>query len=316
MFVSDNFATAALLTGSVLGLALVPLGQSDDGGNDSGDDGSDSPIAVVHGQAEMVKPSKGHSVADSGAAAPERIFLRPRHGLSEPLDEECMALVRQFAPQLKARFDASGGIIQLHYGSDCSGAEAPMTSWQRLAHALMKANIGRLQLVHEFASEHPTSYACHKYLGQNNTPRRLYADMHKRTAAGGPVVFCDQDLTPDDKGNVALPEWLDAYMTGFECQDLSFANRHGTPLVLMMQEGETIDGLGKSSATLHDSLKLVETLMPRSVTLENVGGCPAQDLLNYLKERLPMYVWGCFRADSADFAGNLVNSTCTCVSLR
>lgn len=41
--------------------------------------------------------------------------------------------------------------------------------------------------------------------------------------------------------------------------------------------------------------------LDRKVVLENVGGCPAADLIANIRQRCPYYHWMLFRADAADF---------------
>lgn len=58
--------------------------------------------------------------------------------------------------------------------------------------------------------------------------------------------------------------------------DLHFIDAYPT-------EGLAIDCESvKSSATLLDSLKNLQWISIRKITLENVGGCPAQEVLSHL----------------------------------
>ena len=185
-----------------------------------------------------------------------------------PLHEEPAYLaVKAFESELRKRFQHhQQATIRIGYASDCSGGEAPAVAWQSTIRVLEKLEIISIRFVHEFSSEDPKAHHCHKYIRWNTETRRLYKDLHQRTSDGGPCVFHATDLTEDDEGCIALPPPgdVDDYLTGSECQDLSAANRHGRPLVLDFEAPSNT--LGRSSATMIDSLRYVKSGLPRVVT--------------------------------------------------
>ncbi len=94
---------------------------------------------------------------------------------------------------------------------------------------------------------------------------------------------------------------LHNYQVGFECQDLSHRNTARRGLDLEVRPGEECSG--RSMRTLMDSLYTVQQMRPLTFNIENVGGCPAQDLGTYIQELLPQYQIMCWRLDACDFLG-------------
>jgi hypothetical protein len=56
-----------------------------------------------------------------------------------------------------------------------------------------------------------------------------------------------------------------------------------------------------STKTLLASIRTIQELTPSSFTLENVGGCPAQEVIDFLKTHLPQYICIAFRLNALDY---------------
>lgn len=241
-----------------------------------------------------------------------RVFLHaPRAGL---VDEPASYAVSQLVTLLKRRFTQplqgtanEMPTIHIAYGSDCSGAEAPWFALKSLSRVLEARGILKLRLTHAFSSEDTRAHAVHKFLFKNACADRIYNDLHSRGPVSGPTLWHDPSIKPHDvSGECPLPaHGIDIYVTGFECQDMSFANRDrdNRPLLL----GPTgADHIGRSSATLRDSLEYCKNHSPRVIFIENVKGCPIDAVLNYVRSVLPAYQWCGHIGDGADFGSATV----------
>ena len=214
-------------------------------------------------------------------------------------------MVNKFESKLRARF-ADVDTIHISYASDCSGGDALWAAWESMARVLKHKMVVGLVLHHRFASEHKDAKHCHAYIKQNIPTECLFKDMHKRSAEhGGPVVFCDPHIhckPPKGCGGQAwarLPAAgsLQNYTAGFECQDLSAANRHGRPLTLssaismeetgIEEDSNDDEAGGRSSRTFRDSVETIDRLGPRSALLENVGRAPLAIVVAWLRANLP-----------------------------
>ena len=232
-----------------------------------------------------------------------RLFQVPDEDIDEAMAQEpAYRFIKNMEPRLRQRLN-TGHVLRVPYASDCSGADAPAIAWQSVARVLRHLQICEVEFVHEFASEHPKHYAAQSY-----ALRRLFSDLHARTADQGPTLHSAPDvevLGHEESGSplVGLPPQghLLFYVTGFECQDMSTANRSPVDLVLTLDEDQDYQDLGRSSSTLRDSLKTVAALKPRVVMIENVAACPTEAILDHCCQHLSDWDWKGFRGDSVDW---------------
>ena len=62
-----------------------------------------------------------------------------------------------------------------------------------------------------------------------------------------------------------------------------------------------------STKTLLASIRSIQELAPSSFTLENVGGCPAQEVMEFLKTHLPQYICIAFRLNAVDYGSATIS---------
>ena len=164
--------------------------------------------------------------------------------------------------------------LTLRYASDCSGIDAAVFALRALfahCHQAFSINVN-VEVV--FCSELPKSKHTHTLLRNNVQPRVLFADMHDRSfepgQLSGPAVFTDGTVPLNASGVATLH--LDAasspihfYMSGFECQDLSFANRNRKNMQLdpsALAAFGADSNLGRSERTLIDSCRTICHIHP------------------------------------------------------
>ena len=211
--------------------------------------------------------------------------------------------------------------MKIVVASDCLGAAAPEQTWLSTSRVLQELGISKLDIREAFGSEHASATHAHKYLRQNFAHEIIFDDVVERARRmtlghnKSKVIW----TTSGDGDGVAEAEWprpgiIDNYSCGFECQDLSTRLHSkketvGKPLRLdqhpsLYFKGSDFEDLGRSEVTLMASLVTVIHLLPRTVLLENVGGCAAHALLEYIRTHLPNYTWFGNQTDAADFGSD------------
>jgi site-specific DNA-cytosine methylase len=177
-----------------------------------------------------------------------------------------------------------------------------------------------LRLSESMGSEHPKQRGPQQYCRQNFSHTVFFSDITKRAVAmlrgeaQAPVFWrIDANGTYVDNcmAGWPAPGEIDNYSCGFECQDLS--SRFHTTCMALANLGldltktpeefmrSDLSKLNRSQSTVMASLVTIGFLLPRTVKLENVGGCPAQELLAYLRKVRSEYIWFGHQTDAADY---------------
>lgn len=215
-----------------------------------------------------------------------------------------------------------GACFAFPFATDCSGGEAPGTAWGLVFKALRAKYNADVSSIQEFASEHTKAAHAVRFLRLNHGARVIFADMHQRTPRGG-RVFAPHDQSshtiPTTRlgGSAPLPQpgTVCFYAAGFECNDFSTRNtnrkKHTILFDLPRLKAAFNAGIRKGSAdftsyghsmgTFLSSVVTIVWVLPRSFTLENVDGCPAEIVLEFLRWALPMYDITAVHADAADY---------------
>ncbi len=207
--------------------------------------------------------------------------------------------------------------VTLHYGGECSGAEAGLVACKDLADALGELLGAQVHIIHEYSSEHPGKEGDgpRKWLFANARPRRMYRDLHCRASAdsaGGVVDYVDADLesqctvipVASGSGYVKMcppppPSSMQLLIGGYVCKDNSTANRH-RKLALASAPGSR-DPDGQSSCTYQSTVHILLKERPERFLLENTGQAPAEATVNHLRSQLSDYFVLCLRSEALDF---------------
>ena len=182
-----------------------------------------------------------------------------------------------------------GQTLNVVYGSDASGVDAPLFALRDISEELSKHDI-KLAVDSVFASEHPGNFAAQRFLKQNHKPKVLYIDMFARNHAGG----------IDDIGaRVPLPEpfTVGMYTAGTDCTSITSANRQSEQIRF---DWSAIDSGNKSTRAMLQSIRTLRALQAITFLFENVKQLDAGALIKFLRRNLPGYCICAHRSNAAD----------------
>ena len=238
----------------------------------------------------------------------------PPQGLSsEPAFHACNVLQAELQRNLGGRSKRV-----LRYASDCTGGDAPKHAWDSGCRVLSELNVCQAVVSNEFSSETAEAIHCHQFITSNSKSKVLFKDMVERALRGGiGKVMTHFGHSLDNKSSLGcnivsphgscqesakLPEpgFIDNYQVGFVCKDLSGASR--TPMQLLLDSTRMAEPTtGASSQTLLASVQAIKSIRCRTWTIENVGGCPAEQLVSYLMSQLgDMYTIMAWKLEALD----------------
>eukprot|EP00397_Hematodinium_sp_SG-2012_P022601 GEMP01023428.1.p1 GENE.GEMP01023428.1~~GEMP01023428.1.p1 ORF type:complete len:524 (+),score=88.08 GEMP01023428.1:61-1632(+) len=146
--------------------------------------------------------------------------------------------------------NCEGSTICVTFGTDCSGAEAPVFALRELKQALRKKGCNLL-IKHEFACD--VELHSRNFIAHNCNSTHIFGDLTKRTEPDL-KSYCYKTY------QVAPVPVVDLYVAGFPCKDFSFLNKNR----------QCLDG--PHAKVFFGVCEYIRTKRPRCYILENVMG--------------------------------------------
>mmetsp|Transcript_80113 Transcript_80113/g.248625 ORF Transcript_80113/g.248625 Transcript_80113/m.248625 type:complete len:529 (+) Transcript_80113:55-1641(+) len=174
------------------------------------------------------------------------------------------------------------------YGSDASGADAPMMALRGLRYDLRDTYGIQIDVDHQFASEAPGAEGNlgRSFLLLNHKPRALFTDVCARRHSGFDLLTATEMTTV--KVDIYVAEWV--------CVDICSYNRSAKPLGMRLA-----DSSGMTSNTLHASLQYIKSYSPKVTILQHLYRVnTVKQVLRELRST-PGFAVEAFVANASDF---------------